>query len=395
MDRGEIPRPTPPSDEFVRRFERPGPTHLVRAPGRVNLIGEHTDYNGLPVFPMAIQRAVEVAFRARKDGVVRLANVDPRFEPREFEIAREIPPFVAGDWGNYAKAAVQALALRADLRRGFDGLVDGDIPDAAGLSSSSALLVACALALLRANDADIDRAELMSLCARAERYVGTHSGGMDQAICLGGRSGSAVVIDFEPLRLRPTPVPSDWRFVVANTLVEAKKSGSAQQGYNARVRECREALRAFADAPEGKELAGPEPTYADLVARVPDGRLLAVAERVLPEPLLRRFRHVVTEAIRVEDARAAMLEGDLPAFGRAMNASHASLRDDYEVSCRELDALVDAALEHGAAGARLTGAGFGGCIVALCYAGRVDALLGALEDGFVAEPSPAAAVFEL
>jgi galactokinase len=103
----------------------------------------------------------------------------------------------------------------------------------------------------------------------------------------------------------------------------------------------------------------------------------------------------VTEAIRVEDARAAMLEGDLPAFGRAMNASHASLRDDYEVSCRELDALVDAALEHGAAGARLTGAGFGGCIVALCYAGRVDALLGALEHGFVAEPSPAAAVFEL
>src|SRR5258705_1800771 len=373
MDRREIPRPTSPSGEFLRRFGQPAPALLVRAPGRVNLIGEHTDYNGLPVFPMAIQRSVEIAFRARVDGVVRLANVDPRFEAREFAIAREIRPYPAGDWGNYAKAAAQALARHVDLRRGIDGLVEGDIPDAAGLSSSSALLVACALALLRANEVELARAESMILCAEAERYVGTQSGGMDQAICLGGRTGSAVVIDFEPLRLRPTPIPSDWRFVVADTQVEAKKSGGAQAGYNARVRECREVLRAFGGSREGKDLAGPAPTFADLVARVPEGRLVDVAERALPPLLFRRVRHVVTEAGRVEDARAALLQGDLPAFGRAMNASHASLREDYEASCRELAEPVDVALEHAAAGARLTGPGFGGCVAAPCYPGRLDA----------------------
>src|SRR5262249_48203572 len=132
-------------EELALRF-RGEPSQLVRAPGRVNLIGEHTDYNGLPVFPMAIQRAVRIAFRPRSDARVHLENRDPRFEPREFEIGPEIAPFAAGDWGNYAKAAAQALARRAPIRRGFDALVEGDIPSAAGLSSSSALVVACALA---------------------------------------------------------------------------------------------------------------------------------------------------------------------------------------------------------------------------------------------------------
>jgi len=221
------------------------PTHRVRAPGRVNLIGEHTDYNGLPVLPVAIQRSVRIELRARDDRRVRLANADARFEPCEFEIAAEIPPFAPGHWGNYSKAAAQALQRRSGLDCGFDGLVSGDIPAAAGLSSSSALVVASALALVAVNELEIAREDLMVLTAEAERYVGTHSGGMDQAISLGGRAGHAVRIDFDPLRLEPVPIPPDWRFVIANSLVEALKSGGAQAAYNARVRECREALEAL------------------------------------------------------------------------------------------------------------------------------------------------------
>jgi galactokinase len=335
---------------------------------------------------MAIQRSVRIAFRPRGDARVRLANLDPRFEPREFEIGSEIAPFAAGDWGNYAKAAVQALARRAPIPSGFDGLVVGDVPSAAGLSSSSALAVASALALLAANGAEIELLELMDLCARAERYVGTHSGGMDQAICLGGREGHAVVIEFEPLHLRPIPIPSDWRFVIANTFVEAKKSGAAQVGYNARVHECAEALRGLGAR-----------SYREFVAQRPLGELLDLAEKKLRDPLRRRFRHVVTENARVEDARAAMMEGDLDAFGRLMDASHESLRDDYEVSCAELDRLVERARAAGAAGARLTGAGFGGCAVALCRANRLDRLLGELAgaDPIAVEPSGGARVFEL
>ncbi len=386
----------PLREAFALHFGALQPTHLVRAPGRVNLIGEHTDYNGLPVFPMAIQRAVRMIFRARDDGRVRLANRDSGFEPREFAIAREIAPFPAGDWGNYAKAAAQGLARSISVGRGFDAVVIGDIPTAAGLSSSSALVVASALVLLAANELEFDPPELMELCARAEPYVGTQSGGMDQAICLGGRKGHAFVIEFEPLRLRATPIPSDWRFVVANTFVEAKKSGAAQAAYNERVRECREALRAFG-----------APRYRDLGERAPLGRILEIAERTLEDPLRRRFRHVVTEAARVEDARAAMLEGDLEAFGRLMDASHASLRDDFEASCPELDALVEVARASGAAGARLTGAGFGGCAVALCRAGRLESVVEGIRRDFyrgkpvpegavlVAEASSGARVFEL
>ncbi|MFN0007856.1 MAG: galactokinase [Planctomycetota bacterium] len=347
------------------------PTHSVRAPGRVNLIGEHTDYNGLPVFPMAIQRSVRIELRPRDDTRVCLANPDPRFEAAQFEISGAIDPSPAGSWINYAKAAAQALHRREPLVRGFDGFVSGDIPAAAGLASSSALVVASALALLAANEIEIDLKELMELTARAERYVGTHSGGMDQAISLGGRAGHAVAIDFDPIRLDPVPVPSDWRFVIANSLVEAKKTGEAQAGYNARVLETRRAL----------EILAKRRPYRSLIADLPEGELLDLA-RTLPDPLDRRFRHVVGEGLRVAKAVAAMRSGSLESFGRLLDASHASLRDDYEVSCPELDELVAAAREHGAAGARLTGAGFGGCAVLLTRAESLAGFLTGLRGAF-------------
>lgn len=354
------------------RFERAfgaRPTHAVRAPGRVNLIGEHVDYNGLPVFPMAIEQAVHAHVRVRDDARVRLVNVDAAFAPREFEIEDAIPPHERGDWGNYAKAAAQILRERFAIRRGFDAAIHGDIPPAAGLSSSSALVVACALALVHANELVVAREALMEIAATGERYVGTHSGGMDQAICLGAREGHAAVIRFEPLSLEHVRVPEGWAFAIAHSGVEAKKSGAAQRAYNARVRECREALAALAQYPGAR--AWPR-TYRELAERAPTDELVGVAERALPGVLFRRFRHVVTEGQRVLEARDAMRAGDIERFGRLMNASHESLRDDYEVSCPELDALVARMRGDGALGARLTGAGFGGCAVALWRARDVE-----------------------
>lgn len=368
---------------FDRAFGAPAPTHFVRAPGRVNLIGEHTDYNGLPVLPMAIERSVTVAIRARSDARVRLANVDPAFGLREFEIGESIEPYSRGDWGNYAKAAARALCGRSAIARGFDGVVHGDIPQAAGLSSSSALVVACALALVDVNDLDVTREELMELTARGERFVGTESGGMDQAICLGAKRGYAALIRFDPLQLEHVPIPSDWCFVIADSGVEAKKSGAAQTAYNARVTECRAALGTLVRHP----LARNWPTnYAALLGNVSAGELSAVADEALDGTLRARFRHVVSEGRRVEQARDALLKKDMPRFGELMNASHESLHVDYEVSCRELDELVAVAREFGAAGARLTGAGFGGCVVILVQRTEADELVAHLNQARGSSP---------
>ncbi|MBK7644457.1 MAG: galactokinase [Planctomycetes bacterium] len=390
---------------FAQNFGLPSPSLLSRAPGRVNLIGEHTDYNGLPVFPMALQRNVAYLLRPRTDARVRLVNRDRRYGTREFAISDAIEPFAQGDWGNYVKAAAQKLASRFELRCGFDAAVDGNVPLAAGLSSSSATLVGALLALMRVNGLELPLAELQELAAQAERYVGVAGGGMDQAISLGGRAQHALVIDFAPVRMQPTRMPGDWRFVVSNTLVMAEKSGAAREAYNARTRECREALERFRAHPDA---AGLPDSYYALVHGVALPRLLEIAGHALGGVLLQRFRHVVSEGARVEQARQAMLGGDAAGFGRLMDASHASLREDYEVSSTELDLLVEIARESGALGARLTGAGFGGCSVALCLADDAQRVVDALhrryyavrppfegEALFVAEASDGARVFEL
>ena len=366
---------------FEQSFGAPAPTLLSRAPGRVNLIGEHTDYNGLPVFPMALQRNVAYLVRPRADGRVRLVNREARYAAREFELAREIEPFAQGDWGNYVKAAAQKLVQRCAIRHGFDAAVDGNVPLAAGLSSSSATLVGALLALMRTNQVELPLAELQDLAAEAERYVGVAGGGMDQAISLGGRAGHALVIDFAPVRMQPTPMPRDWRFVISNTLVMAEKSGAAREAYNARTRECREALARFLAS---SSAAGLPRSWYGLVHGVPIERLLELGARALDGVHAKRFRHVVSEGARVEAARQAMLRGDAAEFGRLMNASHQSLRDDYEVSSAELDLLVALARGAGALGARLTGAGFGGSSVALCHAEAAPRIVAALERDYYA-----------
>jgi galactokinase len=194
----------------------------------VNLIGEHTDYNGLPVFPMALQRQVRIAVRARDDGMVVLHNEDARFPAVEFEIEPAIPPYVQGSWGNYAKAPANEMARRFAIWRGFEGLVSSDVPPAAGLSSSSALVNAVGLALAHINEVPTEPRLLAEVMADAEQYVGTRGGGMDQAISLGARDRCAAKITFAPLRLRHVSVPDDWCFVVADTGVRAEKSGAAR-----------------------------------------------------------------------------------------------------------------------------------------------------------------------
>ncbi|NIM49900.1 MAG: galactokinase [Gemmatimonadales bacterium] len=392
---------------FARLYGSPGGSHVVRAPGRVNLIGEHVDYNGLAVLPMAIQRCVAILYRRRDDRTVRIANLDPRFTPRTFTLDTSIEPFPAGDWGNYVKAAAQGLARRFGSICGFDAVVSSDIPIASGLSSSSALVVASALPLVQANDLAIQRIELAELLARAERYVGLQGGGMDQAICLEAKPHSAARIEFDPLRVSDRPIPGEWQFVVAYSLVRAEKSGAARDIYNARTRECGEAL---AIVTQGLGLGSETQSYTTLIANVGVEVLLERAAGLLDEKLGRRFRHVVTEATRVDEAEAAMADGDLGTFGRLMSESHLSLRGDYEVSCRELDELTDIALLGGAVGARLTGAGLGGCVVALCAGEGVETVLRELSDRFyqtreydgsladhlfVAEPSEGASVTAL
>lgn len=326
---------------------------MVFAPGRVNLIGDHTDYNGLPVLPMAIDRGIRLVLRARPDHQVSLDNLNPNFPPTSFALGGVVPMEPLGHWSNYPRAAATTLGATLGIRTGMDCLVESDLPVASGLSSSSALLVATALALLEVNDVRPDPTALMASLAAAERLVGTEGGGMDQAVILGGKSGHALRIDFTPgLALRPVPIPTSWRIVVASSMVEAAKSGLAREGYNRRVAECREALGRLGAA-----------GFPELM--IDEARTLSLAKVRLSETLYRRVRHVLTEGRRVEEATAALAAGDMAGMGRLLAASHASLRDDYQVSCPALDELVVAAEQAGAVGARLTGAGFGGCIVAL------------------------------
>ena len=359
------------------------PTHLSRAPGRVNLIGEHTDYNGLPVFPMALQREARIELRPRDDGLIRISNTDPEFTPVAFEIGVAIEKGPTGSWENYVKAPAQGLARRFAIYRGFDGILSSDVPVASGLSSSSAIVNSVGLALSEINEVGADALALAEIMAEAERYTGTQGGGMDQAISMAARAGHATRIDFDPLRLKHVPIPPDWRFVVADTCVRAEKSGPAQGAYNRRRAECEEALALVgAELVRIRRVRTAPPGYQGLLDALPAREVLDHAQEVLDGNLMRRFRHVVTEAIRVNQAQDALLLADHAGFGMLMDASHGSLRTDFHVSSGELDELVALAKEGGAAGARLTGAGFGGCIVALTSPSTVDEVLESLVSGY-------------
>ncbi|UCF35805.1 MAG: galactokinase [Acidobacteriota bacterium] len=363
---------------FKQVFSGAEAVRLLTAPGRVNLIGEHTDYNGYPVLPIAVQKNICILFRPNDGARVKVCDVQESFGEREFSATDRIEPYPTGDWGNYVKAGVQALTERFGPLKGFDGVFSGNIPADAGLSSSSAMVVASALALIHSNQLSVDPLELMDLLAVGEHYVGTQGGGMDQAICLGGEPQHALKIDFFPLRVEPVPIRKDWSFVVAHSLSTANKTRDALSKYNQRPQECREATRQIAEAVGGLKAE----RLCRLAPRLAKEEILRLSEKHLDSVLNRRVRHVLTEGDRVEAAKKALNASDLEAFGQLMNQSHLSMRDDFEITTPELDRLAAECLKGGAGGARMTGAGFGGCVVAVCLADRTQGLLEHLERTF-------------
>lgn len=342
----------------------PSPVRVISVPGRVNLIGEHIDYHSLDVLPMALERRVRIRFTPRPDAVIH-ARSHNGYGARTFTWTPGLAPAPAGDWENYLRAAAVTVAGHWTIGRGVDAEVDSDLPSAAGLSSSSALYAGFVLALLDANGIRTSFEELMGLLPAGEQFVGTRGGGMDHAAVLGARRGCALRVGFTPIAVEPIPVPADWAFLVAHSLTTAHKSGGAREEYNARRTAGHTALTRLGLA-----------SYHD--APAPSASLLEDARE------RDSFVHVTTERDRVRQAIAHLRTGDAAAFGKLLDASHASLRDSLRISNPSLDRLAQAARDAGALGARLTGAGFGGCIVALCHRAERPAIRRRLEESFYA-----------
>ena len=386
-----------------------GPVNLFRAPGRVNLIGEHTDYHHGFVLPVSLDKDVLLLARGRADATVNLANVEAAFPSRQFEIWPEIPSGPRGDWGNYARGAAQELARRfGPGLHGMDALIVGappfGVPRGAGVSSSSALTVVVALALAHLSRLTVSPADMASLTGEAEWYVGTRGGVMDQFAALLGRRGHALFLDCRPRNgtysTEHVPLPPGYVLVVAESGVRHQNTRSefnlrvAEGKIGVRLLQARHPmqrithLRDVSPAALGMPLSGvlalleevlPEQADADELARLglePTWLAALATDYNLPADVTYRVRprcrHVVTENERVLGAVAALRSGDVSALGNLLDAAHASMRDDYAASCPEVDALVEVArAAGGCAGARLTGAGWGGCVVALVEAGAV------------------------
>jgi galactokinase len=372
-------------EEVQRRFRAHfGSTNgaeVVRVAGRINLIGEHLDYNGLAVLPMALGRGITLLFRGRADERIRLVNLDSSHAPIDDAFHDGAAPR-RSDWSDFVGVAKRSLSEYHGVLRGFDGVLDSDLPAAAGLSSSTALVVAVARALIAVNDIRIEPLALIDCLARGERQVGAPGGAMDQAACVAGSPGVALKVEFDPLRLTSLALPEGWRFVVAHSLIAADKSGAAEQACRARIEECGAILGALrrGGLPGGA-------SYSTLVRAHAGDDLLRAAAPHLDATLHRRLRHVVTEFQRVREAERLLRARDIGGFGERMYASHRSLRDDFAVSHPALDRLVELAAAHGAVGARLTGAGFGGCIIALCE-GSAESVVRGLRREYYERLSP-------
>ena len=323
------------------------PSIIARAPGRVNLIGEHTDYNDGFVLPMAIDRAMWIALRPRDDGKVMLHSLDLD-EVGEFDLNEPLVKDGEEGWFEYVRGVAWALIEEGRALRGWEGVMSGDVPIGSGLSSSAALQMAVARAFATVSDLEWDNATMALMVQRVEnQWMGVNTGIMDQMISASGEAGSALLIDCRSLETMLVPLPSATKVVILDTTVQR---GLVDSKYNERRSQCEEAA-AYLGKPALRDVS------------------LEAFIKVAPElaPLTRkRARHVVTEDTRTLQAVEAMRAGDAVKLGLLMNASHDSLRDDFEVTVSQLDAIVEIARgQDGCFGARMTGAGFGGCAVAL------------------------------
>lgn len=352
------------AEVFASRFGSP-PACIASAPGRVNLIGEHTDYNDGFVLPAAINRTTAIAASPRPDHSL-LLHAENLGATMLLDL-KDLHPRRTGSWSNYPAGVAHFLLESGISLRGATMVIKGDIPRGSGLSSSAALEVASALAFLTLNDVTMPPLEVIRLCQKAENeFVGVQCGIMDQFISTLGKSDHALLIDCRSLEYVHVPFPPGVRLIVCDTGV---RRSLATSEYNRRREECAAGVR---------ELASRIPGIRNLRDVTP-GHLMEFGD-LLDEIVLKRCRHVVTENDRVGRAVEALRAGDLVRFGGLMFASHASLRDDYQVSCRELDAVVEiCSAAEGVLGARMTGAGFGGCAICLVGEQSADAVIQRLQ----------------
>jgi len=348
------------------------PRHAVRAPGRVNLIGEHTDYNDGFCLPMAIERDVLIVYAPRPDTTIRVVSAQQQgLETFDVGLAAgaTIPKGVAAGsrWADYIKGCAQVLRDEGHALRGMDIALTGNVPLGSGLSSSAALEVACMHALLQALGTVLPGARIATLAQRAENsYVGTNCGILDQLSSACAVAGQAMLMDCRTLALTPAPLPDGVAVVISDT---GRRRGLVDSAYNERRRQCEAGAKALR------------------VSHLRDvslhGLWQARQAGTLDAASLRRCEHVVAENGRTQAAFACLRAGDAVALGQLMDQSHADLRDKFEVSCRELDTMVAIARGlPGCLGSRMTGAGFGGCAVSLVQSSATAAFTERLAAGY-------------
>ncbi|MCA9836660.1 MAG: galactokinase [Trueperaceae bacterium] len=373
--------------QLFRSLYGEGEVHIFRAPGRVNLIGEHTDYNHGFVMPVALDRDTVVLARARADSQLHLSNVEAEFEICQFEITENIPLAPNNHWSNYARGVAQHLKHRLSRPiKGADLLVVAEapwgVPRGAGLSSSSSLTIAIMLALTELNGWTGSTAEQVQLASDAEWYVGTRGGIMDHYISLEGQKNHALFLDCRPVagsyQSQPIPLSEGYDLLIINSGVKHQNVGG---GYNWRVAACRAGVGLLkAQFPEITHLRDVQSVpWEVLEPHLPEKQLVSELTAqgtdlddiptLVPEAVLEvraKCRHVHSENERVQGAIEAMYQGNVTRLGQLLSAAHLSARDDYDISCAELELLQSFLQKQEAVlGSRLTGAGWGGCMVAL------------------------------
>ncbi len=343
--------------EFYERFGA-APAFVTRAPGRVNLIGEHTDYNDGFVLPMAIDREICIALRPRVDGRVVVHSLEFG-ETAEFDL--NAVTHGPHGWQEYVKGAAWVLQQNAQPVQGWEGVLSGDVPRGAGLSSSAAVELATLRAFAAVSELSWDAQQAALRGRRVENeWIGVNSGIMDQMVVAAARAQHALLIDCRTLSTEDVPIPPIVSVVVLDT---GTRRGLVDSAYNERRRQCEQAAASFGVS-----------ALRDL-----DDRALNADPQRLDPLTLRRARHVITENARTLQAAQALRSADLPQLGRLLNASHASLRDDFEVTNNALDEIVNIAQAQEACfGARMTGAGFGGCAVGIVELVHTDRFIDAV-----------------
>jgi galactokinase len=354
---------------FSRQFPaHKTPPRIFRAPGRTNLIGEHTDYNDGFVLPAAIDRASYLAIAPRKD---RILNIHSEHFNETIQLnLDEKNAAPRKHWSDYLHGVAIVLQKSSIVVQGADILIRSDVPLGAGLSSSASLEVATAFALIAQSNRELPKLEIAQLCQRAENeFVGAPVGIMDQFVSCFGQSNHVIFLDCRSLAHQAVPLPTNIRLIMCNTMVKHEIASGA---YNERRKNCEEAVAIL------KKVIPNIRALRDVTSDQ-----LQKHAQLLSEILYRRARHVITENTRVLAARKALINNDLESLGALMQKSHASLRDDYEVSCNELDVMVDLANNFpGCIGSRMTGGGFGGCTINLVLTTQVEQFAIQIREGY-------------